>query len=79
MNASLSLLTGSNNGESARRYGTVGCHDEMVDADGELRPHWHTFLQSLDALGHDELRRRWDEARQLLRENGVVFDERYLL
>ncbi|HEY7155748.1 MAG TPA: circularly permuted type 2 ATP-grasp protein [Gemmataceae bacterium] len=74
MNASLSILADSTNGESARRYGIAGCYDEMVDAGGELRPHWHTFLQNLDALGHDELRRRWGEARQLLRENGVAYN-----
>jgi hypothetical protein len=29
-----------------------GIFDEMMDADGEIRPHWQSFLAMLSALGH---------------------------
>jgi uncharacterized circularly permuted ATP-grasp superfamily protein/uncharacterized alpha-E superfamily protein len=47
--------------------------DEMTDADGEFRPHWRTFLDQLNALGIDEVNRRWDEAKQIIHENGVTY------
>ncbi|HTU18035.1 MAG TPA: circularly permuted type 2 ATP-grasp protein [Gemmataceae bacterium] len=74
MNPSLTILAGSANGEPAPDYEIPGCYDEMVDAVGGVRPHWHSFLHALDALGQEELQRRWDEARQLLRENGVAYN-----
>lgn len=46
--------------------------DEMTGPDGALRPHWRGFVSSLDELGPEELRRRWDHARRLIHENGVT-------
>lgn len=46
--------------------------DEMVEADGSLRPHWRMFVNLLDDLGRDELMRRWEQARRLLHENGIT-------
>lgn len=46
--------------------------DEMVDADGVLRPHWKRFVGLLDDLGPAELRKRWDQARRLIHENGIT-------
>jgi uncharacterized circularly permuted ATP-grasp superfamily protein/uncharacterized alpha-E superfamily protein len=46
----------------------------MVDAHGVTRPHWHRFTQLLEALGSDELRARWDQAQQLIHDNGVSFN-----
>ena len=48
--------------------------DEMIDADGKPRPHWRTFLHALDELGFPEVTRRWDDARQLIREHGVTYN-----
>jgi uncharacterized circularly permuted ATP-grasp superfamily protein/uncharacterized alpha-E superfamily protein len=44
----------------------------MVDPDGALRPHWRPFVKLLDDLGPAELRRRWDQARRLIHENGIT-------
>jgi uncharacterized circularly permuted ATP-grasp superfamily protein/uncharacterized alpha-E superfamily protein len=74
MNPPLSILGGLANGDNATGYGLAGCRDEMVEADGEIRPHWHAFLQTLNTLGQEELARRWGEARQLLRDNGVAYN-----
>jgi uncharacterized circularly permuted ATP-grasp superfamily protein/uncharacterized alpha-E superfamily protein len=49
-------------------------YDEMLAAPGVLRPHWETFLQALDAMGGEELLRRWEHARRTIRENGVTYN-----
>jgi uncharacterized circularly permuted ATP-grasp superfamily protein/uncharacterized alpha-E superfamily protein len=54
--------------------GRPGCFDEMTTGDGQLREHWRKFVAGLDALGPAELMRRWQEARELIRENGVTYN-----
>lgn len=51
-----------------------GSYDEMVDAKGHLRSGWDTFLRALEKLGSDQLSRRWEQVRRLIRENGVTFN-----
>jgi len=51
----------------------AGLYDEMIAA-GAVRPHWQALIQGLDALGVGELTRRWEEARHLIRENGVTYN-----
>jgi uncharacterized circularly permuted ATP-grasp superfamily protein/uncharacterized alpha-E superfamily protein len=53
---------------------TVGVYDEMSAGLGVLRPHWDIFINSLSALGGQELARRWQTARQRIRENGVTYN-----
>jgi uncharacterized circularly permuted ATP-grasp superfamily protein/uncharacterized alpha-E superfamily protein len=48
--------------------------DEMVLPGGGLRPHWETFSQQVEAIGLAELRQRWEEAKHLIRENGVTYN-----
>ncbi len=48
--------------------------DETRAADGSVRPHWEYLAQALQGLGFEELERRRDEARRLLRENGVSYN-----
>jgi uncharacterized circularly permuted ATP-grasp superfamily protein/uncharacterized alpha-E superfamily protein len=52
----------------------AGVYDEMCTADGALRPHWEYMIRSFEALGGEELARRWSEARRLLHENGVTYN-----
>lgn len=47
-----------------------GTYDEMFAAPGVLRPHWEKVVQTLDTLGHQELSRRWQQARRMIHENG---------
>jgi uncharacterized circularly permuted ATP-grasp superfamily protein/uncharacterized alpha-E superfamily protein len=61
-------LIGFAAGYSATRHGA----DEMIEPDGSLRPHWRMFVSQLDDLGPEELPRRWDQARRLIRENGIT-------
>lgn len=50
-----------------------GVRDEMMDADGQPRPHWAPFLAALAELGPEELRRRFDAADRYLRDSGVFY------
>lgn len=50
-----------------------GVPDEMLDADGTLRPLWRRFVGRLEALGPDELVRRFGRADQYLRDAGVFY------
>ena len=62
-------------GESGFAQGYLplpGAADEMLDAGGALRPHWAPFVRMLDELGPAEQRRRWDQARSLIHENGIT-------
>src|SRR5437016_6154569 len=50
-----------------------GVYDEMVDSDGNLRPHWHDLLVALAALGSEELARRFAAADRYLSESGMFY------
>jgi uncharacterized circularly permuted ATP-grasp superfamily protein/uncharacterized alpha-E superfamily protein len=49
-------------------------YDEMYVADNQIRPHWEYLIRSLKSLGRNEIERRWQEARRLLRDNGVTYN-----
>lgn len=48
--------------------------DELKASDGRVRPHWAKFFEQLEALGPEELERRWEKAKHLLHENGVSYN-----
>jgi uncharacterized circularly permuted ATP-grasp superfamily protein/uncharacterized alpha-E superfamily protein len=50
-----------------------GVPDEMLEADGSIRPHWQTLIHAFDALGPDELKARFERADQYLRDAGVFY------
>ncbi|MEY4514105.1 MAG: hypothetical protein RLZZ450_6227, partial [Pseudomonadota bacterium] len=49
-------------------------YDELKARDGSVRPHWQKFFEQMDALGTDELVRRWEKAKHQLHENGVSYN-----
>lgn len=49
--------------------------DELLDSDGEIRPVWRKFVQGLEQLGFSSVAQRAEQARRLLRENGVTYNE----
>src|SRR5450755_45640 len=58
--------------QSPLRYGAA--HDEL-SADGVTpRPHWTHLMESLRAIGHEELGRRWARAERRIRENGITYN-----
>ena len=59
-------------GQIQLRYRAV--YDEL-SADGVTpRPHWAHLMESLRAIGHDELGRRWNRAERRIRENGITYN-----
>jgi uncharacterized circularly permuted ATP-grasp superfamily protein/uncharacterized alpha-E superfamily protein len=54
--------------------GLSGAYDEMIAPDGAMRQTWLDFAELLDALGSQELNRRWQQARRLLHEDGVTYN-----
>src|SRR6185503_18206340 len=59
----------------SQRYAVrPGAYDEMLGPDGAVRPAWQPFIRFLDGLGPAELRRRWEQAQQLIHDNGVSFN-----
>ena len=51
-----------------------GVLDEMVDAAGGVRAHWRVFLQRLGAMTPAQRERAWQEAHQLIHDNGVSYN-----
>jgi uncharacterized circularly permuted ATP-grasp superfamily protein/uncharacterized alpha-E superfamily protein len=46
--------------------------DEMLEPDGALRPHWRPFVSMMDDMGAAQVLSRWEQARRLIRENGIT-------
>lgn len=53
--------------------GVLGAYDEVFAAPGQPRPHWQTFLQSIEKMGRDEFHLRAQNGRRVLREHGVSY------
>lgn len=51
-----------------------GAFDESIQHDGAIRPAWRRFAQGLDQQGAANLNQRSEQARRLLRENGVTYN-----
>ena len=49
-----------------------GGYDELVDSSGQLRETWRLFAAGLVALGQTGVSQRFEQARRLLRENGLL-------
>ncbi|PZU94560.1 MAG: hypothetical protein DI527_03000 [Chelatococcus sp.] len=50
-----------------------GVHDELIAADGTVRPHWEPVLQAWSALSPDELTQRLGLADRHVRDTGVSY------
>ena len=51
-----------------------GDYDEMLDSQGQVRPHWCALMQEMQQLGSAEMELRRKEALKLLHENGVTYN-----
>lgn len=51
-----------------------GVYDELIDAGGMVRPHWHGFLSGLAAMDAADMAESWSTAMRLIRENGVTYN-----
>lgn len=50
-----------------------GAADEMLDAEGNIRPVWQSFVSALDRLSDHELHERFARADRYLRDAGVFY------
>jgi uncharacterized circularly permuted ATP-grasp superfamily protein/uncharacterized alpha-E superfamily protein len=49
-------------------------YDEAFTPEGEPRPHHQELWRGLEALGPNEISKRWEQGRRLIRENGVTYN-----
>src|SRR5208282_5982989 len=49
-----------------------GSYDELFDHGVQIRESWKKFASALEAMGAPGLGQRYEQARRLLRENGIV-------
>ncbi|MBO3762009.1 circularly permuted type 2 ATP-grasp protein [Ciceribacter sp. L1K22] len=62
------------NGVRARDYRPLtGIADEMVDAEGRIRPVWQKFVSAVEAMSEQELHERFARADRYLRDAGVFY------
>ncbi len=50
-----------------------GHYDEFMAPDGSVRSHWRPLVDVLEGLGPDELNRRVQDSRRMVRDNGTIF------
>ncbi|MFW2543098.1 circularly permuted type 2 ATP-grasp protein [Primorskyibacter sp. 2E107] len=51
----------------------MGVSDEMLDADGRVRPAWVSFINHISSLGAAQLENRFARGDQYLRDAGILF------
>jgi uncharacterized circularly permuted ATP-grasp superfamily protein/uncharacterized alpha-E superfamily protein len=62
-------------GRTLWRYESAPDHfDELIADGGDLRAAWKPLVAALEAMGPDELQRRWEKGRRLIHENGVTYN-----
>jgi uncharacterized circularly permuted ATP-grasp superfamily protein/uncharacterized alpha-E superfamily protein len=49
-------------------------YDELMLADGTLRPHYRHFLEDLGRFNRDDLKHRHDIARRIVHEQGITYN-----
>jgi uncharacterized circularly permuted ATP-grasp superfamily protein/uncharacterized alpha-E superfamily protein len=59
---------------SWRYHSNPGFYDELLDADGKVRPHWQALVDSLRNIGSEGLASRWQEGRRLVHSHGVTYN-----
>ena len=52
----------------------AGFYDEMLTAQGEIRPHWQPLVEALNQIGPAGLAERWQEGRRVIHDNGVTYN-----
>lgn len=51
-----------------------GAYDEVLDANGIIRPPYRSLMGELEKLGVEELQRRWETGRRFIHEQGVTYN-----
>jgi uncharacterized circularly permuted ATP-grasp superfamily protein/uncharacterized alpha-E superfamily protein len=55
------------------RSGQKPAYNELLDTQGQFRPHWEKVLPYLRPEGLDSLNDYWRQAERMLRDNGVAY------
>jgi uncharacterized circularly permuted ATP-grasp superfamily protein/uncharacterized alpha-E superfamily protein len=53
---------------------TLNSYDEVIDQNGQVKPYWQQFFNTLENIGMDVLETRNTEIINKLRENGVTYN-----
>src|SRR5579862_4925462 len=53
---------------------TPGFYDEVLGTGTELLPHWRELSESVSAMGHQGITRRWREGQRLIHDNGITYN-----
>ena len=65
--------TGAGRGPFSGYLAPETSYDEFCGADGTPRPHWQGLVDQLGSWQPAELAERWEQARRLIRDNGVTY------
>ena len=52
----------------------AGSYDELISAEGQVRPKWHTFLDHYSKISQEEQKDLSEKLRRLVYENGLAHD-----
>ncbi len=52
----------------------VGAFDELLGADGAVRPHWEPLVRDFAGESVAELHRRWETGRRFIRDQGITYN-----
>ena len=61
--------------DPAWRYeASPGFYDEVLDSGFRVRPHWQGLTDSLTAMGHNGLAKRWQQGLRMIHDNGITYN-----
>jgi uncharacterized circularly permuted ATP-grasp superfamily protein/uncharacterized alpha-E superfamily protein len=73
MNSSIEAAESSPLENLLAKYSPLpGSYDELLDDRGQIRGSWRQFTAGLQGMGLQGLGQRYEQARRLLRENGIM-------
>lgn len=52
----------------------INSYDEVLDYNGQVKPYWQDFFETLESIGTEELELRNQEIIKKLKENGVTYN-----
>ena len=52
----------------------AGAFDELLAADGTVRPHWEPLVRDFAGESVAELHRRWETGRRFIRDQGITYN-----
>ncbi|AFK04466.1 protein of unknown function DUF404 [Emticicia oligotrophica DSM 17448] len=53
---------------------SLNSYDEVIDHNGQVKPHWKTLFDTLESIGIEGLEQRNEEIISKLKENGVTYN-----